>query len=221
MFFILLLMLFTKYRRCSTLDSFAAMTLRYSKLCVLFASLVVDYRLLTWFACIYGGVTLAGPSAPGYSGPTLVREVSAPWFLTNVDNAEADPDISFVVELYSADAEECKWMESELARVSLHYGYGGSSVQFIRLSLDSFPALVDRFQILTPAQNRLAHELPTLLMFQGGRLLARLPEAGRKTMMNEANIVRAMDLENRARVDPLVLRELEEKKGTKIKPKSK
>lgn len=109
----------------------------------------------------------------------------------------------------------CQWFQSEFARASLHYGYDRSSVLFCCLSVDAFPKLVDQYQLITPAQNRFSHELPTVMMFAGGKLCARLPEAGRKTMMDEVNLVRAMDMEKRARLEPSVLKQLEAKvKGT-------
>lgn len=213
MFGILAVLLFMKYRRSNTYELWLGKyVLKFSKLACIAAAYVVDKRFFALSVIVYGALVLLGPSEPGYGGPTLVREIGLDYFKRYIDNKKlADPNITYIVQLYSRTAETCTWFESEFAKLSLHYGYDGSSVIFVSISIDAFPVLANQFSLVTPAMNRFEHELPTLLMFQSGVVKARLPEFGRNTMMDEVNIVRGMDLENRARVDPDVLEQIEAK----------
>jgi hypothetical protein len=212
MFLILLVLLFTKLRRSFSLEQFlSAYLIKFCKLAVVFAAYVVDMKLCVAFVVLYSVLLLVGPQEPPYDGASNVKEIGMEYFKTHIDNERADPALTWIVHMYSIAAEESTWFQSEFARTSLHYGYDRSSVHFVTLSLDAFPKLVDKYQILTPEQNRFSYELPTVLMFCGGKLLARLPEVGRKTMMDEVNMVRGMDLETRARLEPSVFKQIEAK----------
>jgi len=216
MFLILGVLLSTKWRRSNTMETYVGTLLRYSKLAVLGAAFVTDMRLLVLFFAVFTLQLLVGPKEPQYSGPTNVKDVGLTFFQSAVDtkaapiggSVDSSRQMNYIVMLYSAANETCKWFQSEFARTSLHYGYPGSNVTFLRLSVDAFPTLLEQFQITAPQQNRFEHELPTLLMFQGGSVLARLPELGKRIMMNETNMIKAFDLEQRALVAPEVIAEL-------------
>jgi len=210
MFLILSVLLFTKMRRSVSGEAYVVNSLRFAQLAVVFAAFVVDVRLCAAFALLYATLLLVNPRPPHYAGPSHVHDVSMDFFQQAVDqktqqqSTSGEPDANapnYIVQLYSSAVESCRFVESEFARASCHYGYPGSRVRFLRLSVDRFPSLLQQFQVVSPKENRFAHELPTLLMFQGGKLLARLPQVGNtKVLINEANMVRAFDLESRARV---------------------
>jgi hypothetical protein len=232
MFCILGVLLFTKWRRVNSMEAYFSTVLNFSKLAVLFAALVTNTQHFAAFLLLYAIALLAGPSEPHYSGPSNVRDIGLEFFQKCVDAKRPDeaPGASkenfptYLMQFYSRNEEKCLHTESEYARTSLHYGYPGSTVLFLRISVDAFPSLVDQFQITTPTQSRFDHELPTILMFQAGNVLARLPEVGlvgargSKPLLNESNMVRAFDLEHRARVPPEALEETT-KVGGKLKTK--
>jgi hypothetical protein len=237
------------------LESYLSTVLLYSRVAVLFASMVTELRLALLFVLVFAGIMLAGPRAPEYAGPSNVREVGLEFFRKHIDtkgnvpasasaaaasaslaaamgssgDAAKNQAMNYIVEFYSASSESCRNFASEYARASLHYGYGGSNVTFVRISLDAFPQLAAQFQIAggfaqpsssggAPGGRFAPHsfadnELPTLMMFQGSKVLARLPETGKKTMMNELNMIRAFDLEARALVSAATLAQLSKKEG--------
>jgi hypothetical protein len=215
MFLILAVLLMTKFRRSVSGEAYLVNCLRFAQLAVVFASFVVDVRLCIAMTSLYAVLLLVDPRPPQYNGPSNVHEVGLDFFQQCVDqnqqkageNSNAGgPDDSapnYIVSFTSSNVEACRFVESEFARASCHYGYPGSGVRFLRISVDRFPSLLHQFQILSPAEDRWAHELPTMLMFQRGKVLARLPQVGNKSvLLNETNMVRAFDLERRARVPP-------------------
>lgn len=240
MFLILGVLLFTKLRRSNTWETYLSTLLLFSRFAVLFAALVTHLGLLLGFTALFLTLHLSAPHAPRYAGATEVREIGLSFFRERIDGSKGssgagretepssggsssagsgsaiDPAISYIVMLYAAADATCLNFQSEFARLSCRYGYPGSCVQFVCLSVEAFPSLADQFQIVTPAQNRWEHELPTLLMLAGGRVLGRLPEVGgRKTMMNEANVVRAFDLEKRARLPKDIVDKVTKRPGDK------
>lgn len=107
MFLILLVLLFTKLRRCTSLEQFlSAYLLKYTKLAVLFSAYVVDGRLCVAFAVLFAVLLLVGPQEPTYAGPTNVKEIGLEYFKSHIDNPKADPAITWIVHLYSMAAEE-------------------------------------------------------------------------------------------------------------------
>jgi hypothetical protein len=223
MFLILLLLLITKYRRSNSYETYINnYVFRFSKLAVIFAAFVVDGRLCSWFVAIYAAVMLFGPEEPYYNDMSLVQPITLTYFQTLIDSAEhADPSLTYIVSVQSPLVESSRWFDSEFAAASLIYGYARSSVMFCSLNVNDHPTVCDKFQIVTPAENRFEHELPTVLMFHNGKLVARLPEVGRKSLLNVDNMRRAFDLDNRARIDPLILKEKNGKGAENEKKKKK
>ena len=234
MFLILGVLLFTKVRRSNTWETYVTTTLLFSRFAVLFAAMVTHPALLITFVLLFLTLHLSAPHPPRYEGPSEVHEIGLEYFRERIDGSKGasgsgreseanssgggrsgsqiDPAMTYVVLLYAPADVTCLNFASEFARLSCRYGYAGSTVDFVRVSVDSFASLADQFQVVTPAQNRWEHELPTLLMFQNGRVLARLPEVGgRKTLMDEANIVRAFDLEKRARLPKEIVEKVTKK----------
>jgi hypothetical protein len=205
-FLILLVIMITKFRRTNTYENYILFICIMGKLIILVASFIVHYILFAFFVVLFIVLSLIGPKLPHYQGPTNVQEINFEYFIRNIDflqeadederkkgttvkaSGPADPNETSILLLSSPSVDACTCFESEYARTSLHFGYPGSSIRFYVINTDKNPVLFNRFTIIAPKDSKFLHELPTILMFYKGKLLARLPQMENKNVnMNEVS----------------------------------
>jgi len=82
---------------------------------------------------------------------------------------------------------------------------------FVSIDLDRYSTLSKKFQIDVVSWG--SEDIPTVMMFQEGKVRARLPERGRRTLLTETSMVRAFNLDHLARVPPDVLTQVQKRRA--------
>lgn len=228
MFLILLVLGVTKWRRACSTEMLVGQMIRYTRYAIIAATFIVDTTLCLFFGALYTALWMMGPHMPLYEGPTHVVSINARTFKNQVDNCEhSDPCMTYIVCFNHLSHEIGRWFLSEFARTSLKYGYEGSSVRFLSLELNSGVSVGVGVDTHDALEHETAHifdtlqidsttttspDIPTLLMFQQGKVRARLPysqKQQRKTIINMQNMNRAFNLDHIARIPKEALEEIQ------------
>ncbi|KAL1917998.1 uncharacterized protein VTP21DRAFT_3264 [Calcarisporiella thermophila] len=168
------LMLLLKLRSVVSAEEAVSVVFLYAK--------VINLALFYWYgrwwillslALAYILVFAIIPQPP-YRGPTNVVEltgedfagISTPKKLETVE----EENVKWIVLMYATWNAACRNFEPVVARTSLKYT---KSVKFGKIDVEKYPGVAESVQINTDPTS---FDLPTLVMFQSGKEIKRLPE---------------------------------------------
>ncbi|XP_070389517.1 thioredoxin-related transmembrane protein 2 homolog [Dermacentor albipictus] len=165
----------------------------YAKVAGLLLFFYWDPRL----GLVYGALCLLQllvlPEPPAYGGPDPVLYLDAESFGEQVQRG--DRRVCWLVAFYALWSPACVQMAPAFAQLAARYAL--DNLRFAKLDVTRFPDLAHAHHISTAALSR---QLPTVLLFRGGRVVARRPDAqGGKLApfaFTEDNMAAAFDLNN-------------------------
>jgi len=129
---------------------------------------------------------------PTYKGPENIV-----YFRNNTINEEInrDKNVVWMITFYAAWSPACIDFASIFSKISSEYGL--ANLKFGKVDVGRFAEVAEEYHINTSSLSR---QLPTLIMFQDGKELGRVPAIHngkvQKFFFNEEAIVTAFDLNN-------------------------
>lgn len=183
-----------KFVKRQSFDAFLSDVFMFAKVAMLFLALVMDIRVFSWYwACfvvIFGLI-----QQPRYAGPSKFTHFT-PASLGQAIKQDED-GVTWLVEFHAAWSPPCIHLEPTMAKLSLKYS--SQELRFGKLDLGRWPYVGKDYKISTSATS---HQLPTLIMFEGGKEVARIPHVFQdgsfvKGRYREKDIVKGFDLEER------------------------
>uniref|UniRef100_A0A1E1X4B4 Putative thioredoxin-like protein n=1 Tax=Amblyomma aureolatum TaxID=187763 RepID=A0A1E1X4B4_9ACAR len=165
----------------------------YAKVAGLLLFSYWDPRLGLLFGALCLLQMLVLPEPPAYGGPDPVLYLDADSFRELVQHG--DRRVTWVVAFYALWSPACVQMAPAFAQLAARYAL--DNLRFAKLDVTRFPELAHEHHVSTTALSR---QLPTVLLFRGGRVTARRPDAqaGRLApfVFSEDNMAAAFDLGN-------------------------
>lgn len=200
------------YRKKATADGVIALFFMYGKIAVLASLYYLDITLFGWYmvVCL---VLFVAVGQPRYDGASNVVELNPAAVEKLVKKAAKSSkkgwQNSWLVFFYAEWSDSCVEHEPMLADLSLRYS--SKMLQFGRVDVNKWPdlAVENRINVSTSSW-----QLPTLILFQAGEEVMRLPpidDNGKvtKTVLDQAGLIAVFKLQ-----------ELKEGKRVAFKPKS-
>uniref|UniRef100_A0A3Q2DEP2 Thioredoxin-related transmembrane protein 2a n=1 Tax=Cyprinodon variegatus TaxID=28743 RepID=A0A3Q2DEP2_CYPVA len=128
---------------------------------------------------------------PLYMGPEYIKYFSDK---TIDEELQRDGRITWLVEFYANWSSDCQSFAPIFANLSLKYNCAG--LRFGKVDIGRYGEVSQRYKVST---SPLAKQLPSLLLFQGGREVMRRPMVDNKGRavswtFNEENIIREFNL---------------------------
>uniref|UniRef100_A0A1E1XS22 Putative thioredoxin-like protein n=1 Tax=Amblyomma sculptum TaxID=1581419 RepID=A0A1E1XS22_AMBSC len=165
----------------------------YAKVAGLLLFVYWDPRL----GLLYGALCLLQmlvlPEPPAYGGPDPVLYLDDDSFRELVQHG--DRRVAWLVAFYALWSPACVQMAPAFAQLAARYAL--DNLRFAKLDVTRFPDLAHEHHVSTTPLSR---QLPTVLLFRGGRVAARRPDAqgGRLApfVFSEENMAAAFDLNN-------------------------
>eukprot|EP00455_Lapot_gusevi_P041203 TRINITY_DN4751_c0_g2_i1.p1 TRINITY_DN4751_c0_g2~~TRINITY_DN4751_c0_g2_i1.p1 ORF type:complete len:248 (+),score=36.07 TRINITY_DN4751_c0_g2_i1:82-825(+) len=184
-----------KTRRAISSEQIFDYAILYGKLACLMLSYFVSWRLFACYSICFLVLLICLPSAPVSHVPDGVISHDQASFQKQVLNTR-DNKFHFV-EMYTSwcpDTHAFRPIFSALAR-----RYGGPNMVFSRVDLEQSPTIARDYDIDTSA---ITHQIPTIIMFQRGKELERLPPIGKGQhpnmyILSQKNVVSYFSLEAR------------------------
>uniref|UniRef100_A0A8P4KJ44 Thioredoxin-related transmembrane protein 2a n=1 Tax=Dicentrarchus labrax TaxID=13489 RepID=A0A8P4KJ44_DICLA len=128
---------------------------------------------------------------PLYMGPEYIKYFSD----TTIDEElQRDSRVTWIVEFYANWSSDCQSFAPVFADLSLKYNCPG--LRFGKVDIGRYGEVSQRYRVST---SPLARQLPSLVLFQGGREIMRRPMVDNKGRavswtFNEENIIREFNL---------------------------
>ncbi|KAG2780556.1 hypothetical protein PC129_g5013 [Phytophthora cactorum] len=199
------------YRKKATADGVVALFFMYGKIAVLASLYYLDITLFGWYAVVCLAL-FAAVGQPKYEGPSKIAELdpaAVEKLIMKSGSKKKGPHNSWLVFYYADWSDSCVEHEPMLADLSLRYS--SNTLQFGRVDVNKWSdlAVENRINVSTSSW-----QLPTLILFQDGKEVMRLPpidENGKvtKTVLDRAGLITVFKLE-----------ELKEGNSTAFKPKT-
>uniref|UniRef100_A0A3B3UYV9 Thioredoxin-related transmembrane protein 2a n=1 Tax=Poecilia latipinna TaxID=48699 RepID=A0A3B3UYV9_9TELE len=128
---------------------------------------------------------------PLYMGPEYIKYFSDK---TIDEELQKDGRVTWIVEFYANWSSDCQSFAPVFANLSLQYNCAG--LRFGKVDIGRYGEVSQRYKVST---SPLAKQLPSLLLFQGGREVMRRPMVDNKGRavswtFNEENIIREFNL---------------------------
>uniref|UniRef100_A0A3B5KZ36 Thioredoxin-related transmembrane protein 2a n=1 Tax=Xiphophorus couchianus TaxID=32473 RepID=A0A3B5KZ36_9TELE len=128
---------------------------------------------------------------PLYMGPEYIKYFSDK---TIDEELQKDGRVTWIVEFYANWSSDCQSFAPIFANLSLKYNCAG--LRFGKVDIGRYGEVSQRYKVST---SPLAKQLPSLLLFQGGREAMRRPMVDNKGRavswtFNEENIIREFNL---------------------------
>uniref|UniRef100_A0A3B5QZK2 Thioredoxin-related transmembrane protein 2a n=1 Tax=Xiphophorus maculatus TaxID=8083 RepID=A0A3B5QZK2_XIPMA len=128
---------------------------------------------------------------PLYMGPEYIKYFSDK---TIDEELQKDGRVTWIVEFYANWSSDCQSFAPIFANLSLKYNCAG--LRFGKVDIGRYGEVSQRYKVST---SPLAKQLPSLLLFQGGREVMRRPMVDSKGRavswtFNEENIIREFNL---------------------------
>ncbi|XP_034036926.1 thioredoxin-related transmembrane protein 2-A [Thalassophryne amazonica] len=179
-----------KNRRAITLEQHIGNLFMFSKVAnaVLFFRLDIRFGILYLILCAAFVMTC---KPPVYMGPEYIKYFSAE---TIDEELQRDGRVSWIVEFYANWSSDCQSFAPVFADLSVKYS--GPGLRFGKVDIGRYGEVSQRYRIST---SPLTKQLPSLLLFQGGREIARRPMVDSKGRavswaFSEENIIREFNL---------------------------
>ncbi|XP_006013318.1 thioredoxin-related transmembrane protein 2 [Latimeria chalumnae] len=179
-----------KNRRSITVEQHLGNIFMFSKVAnvILFFRLDVRMGLLYLTLCI---VFLMTCKPPLYMGPEYIKYFNDK---TIDEELERDKRVTWLVEFFANWSSECQSFAAVYADLSLKYNCSG--LKFGKVDVGRYSEVEKRYKVST---SPLTKQLPTLILFQGGKEVMRRPQIDKKGRavswsFSEENIIREFNL---------------------------
>ncbi|XP_023854254.1 thioredoxin-related transmembrane protein 2-B-like [Salvelinus namaycush] len=179
-----------KNRRAITVEQHVGNIILFSKVAnvILFFRLDIRMGLLYLTFCI---VFLMTCKPPLYMGPEYIKYFSDK---TIDDELERDNRVTWIVEFFANWSPECQSFAAVYADLSLKYNCAG--LKFGKVDIGRYGDVSKKYKVST---SPLSKQLPSLLLFQGGKEVMRRPQVDKKCRavswsFTEENIIREFNL---------------------------
>uniref|UniRef100_A0A6I8NNI1 Thioredoxin-related transmembrane protein 2 n=1 Tax=Ornithorhynchus anatinus TaxID=9258 RepID=A0A6I8NNI1_ORNAN len=155
---------------------------------ILFFRLDIRMGLLYVTLCI---VFLMTCKPPLYMGPEYIKYFNDK---TIDEELERDRRVTWIVEFFANWSNECQSFAPIYADLSLKYNSTG--LNFGKVDVGRYPDVSTRYKVST---SPLTKQLPTLILFQGGKEVLRRPQIDKKGRavswtFSEENVIREFNL---------------------------
>ena len=196
---LLLIVLIGRAFRASSPDEFVATAFLFAKASVAFLAYVMGPRLLAWYGVLFGALEVT-MYQPVYRGPCRYEYLNPMEFDDNVAAAKDDASRAkecWLVCFFASWSPPCVHVEPTFAKLSERFTTPG--LRFAKVDVGRWPVLAKRFGVSTSAMSK---QLPTLVLFEGGNEVARIPHVypdGRvaKGRFMWADLVKGFELDMR------------------------
>ncbi|KAK5900106.1 hypothetical protein CesoFtcFv8_009512 [Champsocephalus esox] len=175
-----------KNRRAITVEQHLGNIILFSKVAnvILFFRLDIRIGLLYLTLCI---VFLMTCKPPLYMGPEYIKYFSDK---TIDDELDRDPRVTWIVEFFANWSPECQSFASVYADLSLKYNCAG--LKFGKVDIGRYGEVSKKYKV---SASPLSKQLPSLVLFQGGKEVMRRPQVDKKGRavswsFTEENIIR-------------------------------
>ncbi|KAM6465985.1 thioredoxin-related transmembrane protein 2 [Python bivittatus] len=179
-----------KNRRSITVDQHVGNIFMFSKVAnvILFFRLDIRMGLLYLTLCL---VFLMTCKPPLYLGPEHIKYFSDK---TIDEELARDKRVTWIVEFFANWSNECQSFAPIYADLSLKYNCTG--LNFGKVDVGRYPDVSTKYKIST---SPLTKQLPTLILFQGGKEVMRRPQIDKKGRavswnFSEENVIREFNL---------------------------
>ncbi|XP_029543156.1 thioredoxin-related transmembrane protein 2-B [Oncorhynchus nerka] len=179
-----------KNRRAITVEQHVGNIILFSKVAnvILFFRLDIRMGLLYLTLCI---VFLMTCKPPLYMGPEYIKYFSDK---TIDDELERDNRVTWIVEFFANWSPECQSFAAVYADLSLKYNCAG--LKFGKVDIGRYGDVSKKYKVST---SPLSKQLPSLVLFQGGKEVMRRPQVDKKCRavswsFTEENIIREFNL---------------------------
>uniref|UniRef100_A0A7N9AK13 Thioredoxin-related transmembrane protein 2b n=1 Tax=Mastacembelus armatus TaxID=205130 RepID=A0A7N9AK13_9TELE len=179
-----------KNRRAITVEQHVGNIILFSKVAnvILFFRLDIRMGLLYLTLCI---VFLMTCKPPLYMGPEYIKYFSDK---TIDDELGRDSRVTWIVEFFANWSPECQSFASVYADLSLKYNCAG--LKFGKVDIGRYGEVSKKYKVST---SPLSKQLPSLVLFQGGKEVMRRPQVDKKGRavswsFTEENIIREFNL---------------------------
>lgn len=179
-----------KNRRAITVEQHVGNIILFSKVAnmILFFRLDIRMGLLYLTLCL---VFLMTCKPPLYMGPEYIKYFSDK---TIDDELEKDSRVTWIVEFFANWSPECQSFASVYADLSLKYNCSG--LKFGKVDIGRYGEVSKKYKVST---SPLSKQLPSLVLFQGGKEVMRRPQVDKKGRavswsFTEENIIREFNL---------------------------
>ncbi|TKS69399.1 Thioredoxin-related transmembrane protein 2-B [Collichthys lucidus] len=166
---------------------------------ILFFRLDIRMGLLYLTLCI---VFLMTCKPPLYMGPEYIKYFSDKTIdvsksassITKRDELDRDSRVTWIVEFFANWSPECQSFASVYADLSLKYNCAG--LKFGKVDIGRYGEVSKRYKV---SASPLSKQLPSLVLFQGGKEVMRRPQVDKKGRavswgFTEENIIREFNL---------------------------
>ncbi|XP_072319561.1 thioredoxin-related transmembrane protein 2-B [Eucyclogobius newberryi] len=179
-----------KNRRAITVEQHVGNIILFSKVAnmILFFRLDVRMGILYLTLCLVSMMTCKPPL---YMGPEYIKYFSDK---TIDDELEKDGRVTWIVEFFANWSPECQSFASVYADLSLKYNCAG--LKFGKVDIGRYGEVSKRYRV---SASPLSKQLPSLVLFQGGKEVMRRPQVDKKGRavswsFTEENIIREFNL---------------------------
>ncbi|XP_069768905.1 thioredoxin-related transmembrane protein 2-like isoform X1 [Narcine bancroftii] len=179
-----------KNRRSITIEQHVGNIFMFSKVAnlILFFRLDIRMGLLYLTLCIAFVMTCKPPL---YMGPDSITYFSTK---TIGEELRRDGRVTWLVEFYANWSSDCQSFAPVFADLSLKYGCSG--LKFGKADVGRYAEISEEYKV---SSSPLSKQLPTLILFRGGRELIRRPQMDKKGRavswtFSEENVIREFDL---------------------------
>ncbi|KAM6939934.1 thioredoxin-related transmembrane protein 2-B [Xenentodon cancila] len=179
-----------KNRRAITVEQHVGNIILFSKVAnvILFFRLDIRMGLLYLTLCI---VFLMTCKPPLYMGPEYIKYFSDK---TIDDELNRDSRVTWIVEFFANWSPDCQSFASVYADLSLKYNCAG--LKFGKVDIGRYGEVSKKYKV---SASPLSKQLPSLLLFQGGKEVMRRPQVDKKGRavswsFTEENIIREFNL---------------------------
>ncbi|XP_070778223.1 thioredoxin-related transmembrane protein 2-B [Enoplosus armatus] len=179
-----------KNRRAITVEQHVGNIILFSKVAnvILFFRLDIRMGLLYLTLCI---VFLMTCKPPLYMGPEYIKYFNDK---TIDDELDRDGRVTWIVEFFANWSPECQSFASVYADLSLKYNCAG--LKFGKVDIGRYGEVSKKYKVST---SPLSKQLPSLVLFQGGKEVMRRPQVDKKGRavswsFTEENIIREFNL---------------------------
>ncbi|XP_051560012.1 thioredoxin-related transmembrane protein 2-B-like [Myxocyprinus asiaticus] len=179
-----------KNRRAITVEQHVGNIILFCKVAnvILFFRLDIRLGLLYLTLCI---VFLMICKPPLYMGPEYIKYFNDK---TIDEELEKDHRVTWIVEFFANWSPECQSFASVYADLSLKYNCAG--LKFGKVDIGRYSEVSKKYKVST---SPLSKQLPSLVLFQGGKEVMRRPQVDKKGRavswtFTEENIIREFNL---------------------------
>ncbi|KAM4031755.1 thioredoxin-related transmembrane protein 2 [Anomaloglossus baeobatrachus] len=179
-----------KNRRSITIEQHIGNIFMFSKVAntILFFRLDIRMGLLYVTLCL---VFLMTCKPPLYLGPEHIKYFSDK---TIEEEMQADRRVSWIVEYFANWSSECQSFAPIYAELSLKYNCAG--LKFGKVDIGRYPDVSTRYNV---SPSPLSKQLPTIILFQGGKEILRRPQVDKKGRavswsFSQENVIREFNL---------------------------